>query len=66
MVFAQTKNLIPTGARRAVAAAAFATTHWSWMLAAQEKTPAAAAALEKFCRQRESSGPVLSTATRGR
>ena len=51
MVFAQTKNLIPPGTKRAAGATAFTTTHWSWVLAAQEKTLAAAAALEKLCRR---------------
>ena len=32
-----------------IGAAAFATTHWSVVLAAQEKTPAAVAALKKLC-----------------
>lgn len=48
MVVAQSENQIPS--KRPLGVAAFATTHWSLVLAAREKTPAAVAALEKLCR----------------
>jgi len=50
MIFAPVGNLIPPRTKRPAAVAAFGTTHWSLVVAAQEKTPAAAAALEKLCR----------------
>jgi RNA polymerase sigma-70 factor (ECF subfamily) len=49
MVLTQVKDLIPAGTKRSASVAAFATTHRSLVLAAQEKTLAGAAGLEKIC-----------------
>jgi RNA polymerase sigma-70 factor (ECF subfamily) len=50
MILAQLPNLSPSTTNRPAGAAAFATTHWSVVLAAQSESPAATAALEKLCR----------------